>query len=351
MGASRAGGYARWVVACAAAETIGMAASAAAARIGQDVADGGGARARWLALAVVVGGGLVEGTALGVLQGRALAARWLRLRRVAFLALTVLVAGIGWAAASAPGVLGGDDGGAGPALGLVLLGAAGIGVVMGPVLGGAQATALRGAVSHPWRWVAANTAAWPFAMMVIFVGASTPGAGWSTVTVAGWGALTGVIAGTVLGLVSGGWLGSIDGQPVGNRLALALVRRRRFGLDRRLIGLAVRGRRTGRVVRFPVQYAVDGDDLVVVPGHADRKSWWRNLKAPDTPVEVLYEGRWISARAEVVMPGARGYEAEADAYRYRWLRSEPTVWEPVVVLHGVSRGIPASSEGLESVGW
>jgi len=38
-----------------------------------------------------------------------------------------------------------------------------------------EALALRSAVSHPWRWVAANTAAWPLAMVVIFVGASTAG--------------------------------------------------------------------------------------------------------------------------------------------------------------------------------
>ena len=55
-------------------------------------------------------------------------------------------------------------------------------------------------------------------------------------------------------------------------------------------GLAVRGRRTGRVVRFPVQYAVDGDDLVVVPGHADRKSWWRNLRGEGAAVRVRLRG-------------------------------------------------------------
>jgi hypothetical protein len=348
---SSPGTYLRWVVACAVAETIGMTAAAVAARIGQDVYDGDGSAARWLALGVVVAGGLVEGTALGLLPGRVLGGRWPRMSRPRFLLVTVLVAGLGWAVASAPGVLAGDDGGAGPATGLMVLGGLGLGLVMGPVLGAAQATALRGAVPHPWRWVAANAAAWPLAMAAIFAGASTAGAGWSTTAVAGYGGLTGLVAGSLLGLVSGGWLGSLDGQPVGNRLALELLAARRLGLHERLVGLAVTVRRTGRVVRFPVQYARDGDDLLVVPGHAERKSWWRNLRDPGTPLEVLYDGRWVAAQAEIVQAGDLSYEAAVATYQLRWPHSEPSVWDPVVVLHGVTRGIPASSRGLESVGW
>jgi hypothetical protein len=66
----------RWVRACAVAETVGMAAAAAAARIGQVVADRGNGSARGSALAVVVAGGLVEGAALGVLQAKLLASTW-----------------------------------------------------------------------------------------------------------------------------------------------------------------------------------------------------------------------------------------------------------------------------------
>src|SRR6476661_3140129 len=118
-----------------------MTASAGAARAGQALTDrpgplGGTA----VALAVVVAGGLVEGVALGAAQAWPLG-RWLTsLRRGRYVLATVLVAGR-------------DDGGAAPPLGLVLLGAAGLGLVMGPVLGSAQAAALRGAAPHPWRWV------------------------------------------------------------------------------------------------------------------------------------------------------------------------------------------------------
>jgi hypothetical protein len=350
MGSGRL--WQRWVLGCAAAETIGMAAAATAARLGQDAAGGGGTRDRWAALAIVVGGGLVEGLALGVLQSRVLARWWPAVRRTRFVLLTVAVAGLGWAAASAPSVLAGeDDGASGPPLGLVVLGALGIGLVMGPVLGAAQAVALRGAVVHHRRWVTANLVAWPPAMAVIFLGASTAGAEWPTVDVSGYGAATGLLAGATLGLVSGGWLDSLDGQSVGNRVALVLVARRRLHADRRLVGLAVAGRRTGQVVRFPVQYAAHERGLVVVPGRPGRKTWWRNIEPEDTDVWVLDGCGWHVAQARLLLPADGGHDAALTAYRARWPRFEPAVVQPVVVLRLVGPGIPATSRAFLSVRW
>ena len=169
----------RFAALCAAAEAIGMTAAAAASRIGHTLADRpgpwGGAG---LALAVVVAAGLVEGAALGGVQAWSLG-RWLSsLQRGRYVLLTVLVAGLGWAGATAPAVVTGSDGGDAPPLPLVLFGAAGLGLVMGPVLGSAQAVVLRGATSHPWRWIGANTVAWPPAMVLIFLGATAPGEDW-----------------------------------------------------------------------------------------------------------------------------------------------------------------------------
>jgi deazaflavin-dependent oxidoreductase (nitroreductase family) len=347
----RGGIYVRWVLACVAAETIGMTASATAARLGQNITEDGAAAARWLALAVVVGGGLIEGVALGVLQARALAARWPGLSRLRFALVTVAVAGLGWAAASAPAILAGEDeGAAGPPLGFIVLGALGIGLLMGSVLGAAQAVPLRGVVAHPWRWVAANATAWPLVMTVIFVGASTAGAGWPLLAVAGYGAITGVVAGAALGLVSGAWLGTVDGQPLANRISLAMVHEQRFGIDRRLIGLAVTGRRTGRVLRFPVQYADHGDALVVLPGHPEKKVWWRNLTGAETRLEVLCGPDWLQATARVLLPGDNGHSAALAAYRRRWPRFEAPSGQPVVVIRPARSGIPAVSGRLESVG-
>jgi hypothetical protein len=325
---------------------MGRAAAAAAARIGQEVSDGELAGARWLALAVVVAGGLVEGTALGVLQGTVLARRWPVLRRTSYWMMTLLVAGVGWAVASAPGVLAGNDSGEGPPVALMMLGGLGLGLVMGPILGAAQAVALRGVVAHPWRWVDANVAAWPLVMAVIFAGASSAASDWSTLTVAGYGALTGCLAGSVLGVVTSAWLPSLDGQPVNNRLALAMVAGKHLGMHRRLVGLAVTGRRTGVVVQFPVQYAAHDGTLVVVPGRAEHKNWWRNLGGDDSVLWVLDGAGWHTGRGHLLLPGDEGYDAAIAAYHRRWRRFDPPAAQPVVVLHLLGPGIPAVSAGF-----
>jgi hypothetical protein len=199
-----------WVSACAIAEAIGMTAAAGAARS----ADGLGVVA---GLSVIVAGGLVEGSALGWAQSHVLARIAPALDRSRYVLATVAVAGLGWAAASAPAVLGGGSDDTQPPLALVLLGAAGLGLAMGPVLGAAQAAALRGAVAHPWRWVLANTTAWPVAMVVIFLGATAPEASWPVWSVLVLGTVTGGVAGGLLGVVSGWFLPSLTGAAGGNR--------------------------------------------------------------------------------------------------------------------------------------
>jgi hypothetical protein len=131
---------------------------------------------------LVVMGGLVEGAALGLLQAETL--RDLLGRRRDWVLLTVLLAGLGWAAGSALATLASGASGPAPALAPILLGAAGLGLLMGSLLGAAQATVLRGRVRHPWRWVVANGCAWALAMPVVFAGATTAGASWSWLAVA-----------------------------------------------------------------------------------------------------------------------------------------------------------------------
>jgi uncharacterized integral membrane protein len=201
---------ATWVLSCAAAEGIGMTASSAAATVSQEP---GIASRTALALSIVVLGGLVEGVALGVLQARALSRRWPGVARRRYAVVTVLVAGVGWAAGSAPAVLGGADaGGSEPPLAQVLVGAAGLGVLMGAVLGYAQSTALRGAVRRPGRWVIANTVAWLVVMPAIFFGASRPGEDWSVGSVLLFGLLTGILAGMLLGVFTGMWFRVVEAR-------------------------------------------------------------------------------------------------------------------------------------------
>lgn len=314
-----------WVVACATAEAVGMTAAAAAATLGDRLAP-------VAALLVVVAGGLVEGVALGVLQAVALR-RWLPgLVRRRYVAATVLVAGLGWAAASAPGVLG-DSGGSTPPVALVLLGALALGVVLGAVLGAAQAVALRGAVTHPWRWVGASATAWAPTMVLVFAGATTPDAGWPAGAVVPLGTLTGVVAGTVLGTVSGWYLPSLSGPPPSARIVLALLRTHRVaGLRGALLGLEVRGRRTGRPYRLPVQYAVAPGGLAVVPGDPDHKTWWRNVGRRETPVRILREGVWAPAAARLLTADDPEHDAVAAAYRTRFPRTPVAADQPVLLV-------------------
>lgn len=324
--AETASPYPAWVLACAGAETVGMTAAAGAARLGDRL----GSPA---ALAAVVGGGLVEGVALGWAQAHVLGRVAPTLERRWYAAVTVVVAGLGWAAASAPAVLAGDDGNDAPPLVLVLAGALGLGLVMGGVLGAAQAVVLRPAVRHPWRWVTANAAAWPPAMAVIFLGATTPGATWPVWSVLVLGAVTGAAAGGVLGLLSGWFLPSLDGPAPAGRVVLALLAARHLSVLRgALLGLEVRGRVTGRPYRLPVQYAVAPGGLAVVPGHAAGKTWWRNLGAAPSVVHVLRDGAWAPATATVLTAGDPSHAAVLDAYRRRWPRARVPADQPVVMV-------------------
>ena len=126
------------------------------------------------------------------------------------------------AAASAAKVsqsLVGEPSGAGElvvALSVVVAGGAGLGLVMGALLGAVQGWALRTHVERPGLWVAASAIAWVPAMAVVFAGATTPGADWSSPRVALLGCLTGAVAGAVLGAVLARcvpWLGQSTSRP------------------------------------------------------------------------------------------------------------------------------------------
>ncbi|MGZ4536078.1 MAG: site-2 protease family protein [Nocardioidaceae bacterium] len=322
-----------------------MTASAGAAKASQAMVAGtASGSARWGGLAVVVAGGLVEGLALGLAQHTGLA-RWLpRLGRARWVLVTLAIAGIGWAAASAPAALSPDTGGSGPAWPVLALGGVGLGLVMGAVLGGAQAVVLRPHVRYPWRWVGANLLAWAVAMPVIFVGASSPSSDSPVLAVVALGTVVGVLAGTALGLVSGWFLPSLTGPSPHNRVVLAVLSgRASLLLDRSLVGLRVRGVRSGAVFALPVMYAAGWDTLVVVPGHAERKRWWRNLRRP-APLDVLRHGRWWPAEGEVLRPGEAGYDDALTTYRARWPRAKFAEQSPVVRIRFALPQLPEPSE-------
>jgi hypothetical protein len=341
--------YVPWVLVCLAVELAGMSGAAVAARIGERLFGDSGAPGRWLVLAVVIAGCLVEGAGLGLLQSRALAPRVVGASRRHVLRVTFAGAGIGWAVASVPTLLAGRID-RGFTVGAVVLVVVGLGIAAGSFLGVHGSLGVRGVMTHPWRWAWLNAFGWPAAMALVVLGGSLLGSARPVVVVAGFGLVVCVLGAAVSAVFSGAWLGTIDGQPVENKASLAMVEAHLWGLQHRLVGLGVTGRRTGRLHRFPVQYADHGDALVVVPVRAEHKTWWRNLTGADTSLAVLDAGGWRLATATVLVPGDNGHSAAVSAYRRRWPRVELDAVQPVVVLARVAPGIPTVVEPLESVG-
>jgi hypothetical protein len=314
-----------WIAACAAAETLGMTAAAAAARLGDGASNPMGA------LALIVAGGLIEGVALGSLQALVLS-RWLQgFRARLWIVTTTVMAGLGWAAASAPSQF--DEGsGAAPGAGWVLGGAALLGAALGGLLGAGQMLVLRGRVPHPARWVGVSMIAWAPAMLVIFFGATLPDSSWALPGVVVTAALTGAVAGALLGAISGILSAWLTGTSATNQVILELLGSsvaRRLGGS--LVGLRLHGRRTGRVIELPVQYATDGDELVLYPSKPGRKNWWRNVLA-DRDLDVLLGGRWRSARGVVVMAGDPRWALGHAIYARRWPRVRVEADSPLVIV-------------------
>ena len=60
------------------------------------------------------------------------------------------------------------------------------------------------------------------------------------------------------------------------------------------------GARTGREVSTPTQYVRRGDDIVILVGRPDTKTWWRNFRQ-DHDIDLLLEGRWVAARGRAIL--------------------------------------------------
>ena len=60
------------------------------------------------------------------------------------------------------------------------------------------------------------------------------------------------------------------------------------------------GTRSGRSVVTPTQYVLDGDDLIIMAGRPETKSWWKNFVTP-RDVDVLLCGKWVAMVGEAVV--------------------------------------------------
>jgi deazaflavin-dependent oxidoreductase (nitroreductase family) len=101
---------------------------------------------------------------------------------------------------------------------------------------------------------------------------------------------------------------------IANPLILFLLRSRLHGLvSGSLLVITVHGRRSGKRYTLPVNYAQDGDRIIILPGAPEKKTWWRNLD-PGAEVELILHGEKRTAWAEVVR-GERNLPAAVQGLR------------------------------------
>ena len=110
---------------------------------------------------------------------------------------------------------------------------------------------------------------------------------------------------------------------VANTLVSALLQSPLHGLLSRTTDLLrYEGRRSGRQFTIPTQYAARGDEVIILVGRPETKTWWRNFRA-DRDIEVLIRGRWQRMTARAVV-GAEDPEAVVpllNAYLERFPRA------------------------------
>jgi hypothetical protein len=88
---------------------------------------------------------------------------------------------------------------------------------------------------------------------------------------------------------------------VGNPLVTAVLGSRFHRLlSGTLAVLTVTGRRTGRDYHLPIQYALDGNTIYVVPGGFEHKTWWRNLIEP-ARVQLRLQGRDVNGMGQAFL--------------------------------------------------
>lgn len=72
------------------------------------------------------------------------------------------------------------------------------------------------------------------------------------------------------------------------------------------------GRRSGRAVALPVQYALEGETVWVLVGRPETKRWWRNFEG-GAPARLRIRGRWVDATG-TVLRGADSADEVAGAF-------------------------------------
>jgi hypothetical protein len=77
-------------------------------------------------------------------------------------------------------------------------------------------------------------------------------------------------------------------------------------LSRHILLMTVTGRKSGRHYTLPVQFVQHGDELFIVPGMAQYKTWWRDLVG-GAPVTLRMRGPTYNGAGEALA----GVDAQA----------------------------------------
>ena len=107
---------------------------------------------------------------------------------------------------------------------------------------------------------------------------------------------------------------------VTNHIANPVVRpllRSRFGrrLGRHLAVVHYRGRRTGNEHELVAQYVRNGNQVLIVPGQPQRKTWWRNFREP-ADIQLRLAGEDSRGRAFAVEGHDRPDDVAEDLRTY-----------------------------------
>jgi hypothetical protein len=88
---------------------------------------------------------------------------------------------------------------------------------------------------------------------------------------------------------------------IGNGLVKALLRSPLHGI---LSGstdvIRYTGRRSAETFTTPTQYAQRDDEIIILVGRPETKTWWRNFRE-DRDIDVLIRGRWLRMSGRAVV--------------------------------------------------
>jgi hypothetical protein len=210
---TKSGLWLRWVGANSLAELVGLGATFALdILILTQVAAIGTALASLVGIVLLAATGAIEGAVVGVLQWSVLRRPFPAIARRAWVTATVIGAVIAWFLGSLPSTLMDmgsqqtDAAAQEPPFLVIMLLAAGMGLVLGAVLATPQYRVLSKAVQGAWIWIPANCLAWALGMPVIFASVDRAYAAYEAGSIAGTLLIFAValaLAGAVVGAVHG----------------------------------------------------------------------------------------------------------------------------------------------------